>query len=138
MPSVETIYDNTLDPATLNSSTFFQDATMIWMETPDLPPDLELEIDCALQIFLSPTEQRQVNLGTPILTNQINTVSVIPIPLEYQGLGYNQQLLLISTISTRAIVRAIIPDNPNKDEFDQIQQRFNDLEGKIDAILLQV
>lgn len=113
------IFTGTTVPGTIDTSSIFSNATCLYMKYTGAS-GLEYSMDCALQIFVSPTDQRAVPLA---FDSVVDTVAVTLIPSEYIGLS--MRLDIYSSAAIPVEVWTIEPDCSCKTQLDSIETKVN-------------
>lgn len=108
--SYSVVFSQFLSPDQPNLSARFSDATGFYVNVPF--EDVELEIDCFLQVYLNKENIEKVrvhHLGTiDNIKNIIDTETIFTIPLEYQNTGVEMALLFVPSQQTTLYLEAII------------------------------
>lgn len=113
------IFNGTTAPGTIDSTALFSGATVLFMVYTGAS-GLEYSFDCALQVFVSPTDQRAIPLD---FDSVVDTVATTFIPAEYMGL--TMRLDIFSSAAVPIQVWAIEPDCSCKPQLDSIETKVN-------------
>ena len=95
------IYNGTPSATSINNSAYCNGATALYMLADGIG---ELEIDCYLQLELTPTTNRLIRLNDSFT---LDTVLVFPIPYELQAVDYNIYVAFTTTINQYIEIWAI-------------------------------
>lgn len=113
------IYNGTPSATVINNSSYCNGATAIYMLADGVG---EVEIDCYLQLELSPTTNRLIRLNDSFT---LDTVLVFPIPYELQTVDYNIYIAFTTAINTYIEIWAIYSRVTLADISEQIAQLEN-------------
>ncbi|MGV9141874.1 MAG: hypothetical protein ACOC1X_02945, partial [Promethearchaeota archaeon] len=122
MPTQTLVYDDVATAGNLNFSDFFQDQSLIWMSSPSLGTNFNIETTFAIQLYVSAFEIRTYPLNDDAL---IDTSNIIAIPDEIKFSGINQRLLILVEEDIDLQIYTIATDCCAQAKLDSIENKLN-------------
>lgn len=126
------IYQGNLNPATITLTDGFTNVSFFYIVTND---NLELDIDVALQIYLSPTIQRQILLEQD---DRFNTLSVIKLPSEFKQSPHNMRIAFFASETLYLEAYAVRTECCGEVQLNQIKSQLNRMEMQITLLNMQM
>lgn len=131
--TITRIFNGTIDPATVNRTDAFGNATALYMVAPD--STLELELDFYLQLEIDGVTNRLIRLND---NYTLDTITVYPIPIELQGLGIPIYGVIIGGQSVAVEVYMIQRGSGGEGsigcDLTEVTDKLNTIDSKINIV----
>lgn len=121
MTEIIEIYNGQTNVTDFTRTDFFSNCNFVYLSSPDLSNNEELEIDTELNIFLTPEIQRKVELGGIEI---MNTIRVATIPDSISNTGLNMQLILTASEVINLEIYAVRSSCCGQDQLNRIEQEL--------------
>jgi hypothetical protein len=120
MATTQQVFVGSTSPSVITSTNVFTGGSAVFLVYTGAS-GLNYEIDSYLQVFLSPTERR--NIQWILEENSLTTVSILPIPNEY--LGFPMQVDMYASEAIPIEVWVTLPDCSCQAGLDELNTKLN-------------